>query len=249
MTKYGMLLMQRITLLALLLAGFLSIQACQFSAPSPQKGAASSSSLSPLVASNPDKVAASVESDSVKSSSLKSSFVESSSGDNSSIESTMAIEPNLSVRQLPLSQPGHQAELMEKHFVIPVARSGDFAPDELDKYVLSIIKESRQWNAIAELQIHGHTDSEGSELSNMLLSIRRANRVAERFEELGVEAGLLLIEAHGETQPIADNTTLDGRIANRRIEVVLIAYAGQTSDEQAQYQTVVTKRRAEGERP
>ncbi len=63
-------------------------------------------------------------------------------------------------------------------------------PDDLDEYVLSIIEQSRQWDYVSELQIHGHTDSEGSELSNMLLAIRRANFVAERFEELGVEVGL-----------------------------------------------------------
>ncbi len=146
-------------------------------------------------------------------------------------------------------QPAPLASVSEKHFVIPVARSGDFAPDELDDYVLGIIEESRRWEFVAELQIHGHTDSEGSELSNMLLSIRRANRVAERFEELGVEAGLLLIEAHGETQAIADNTTLDGRIANRRIEIVLIGNAGKVADEQNQYDAVVAELRTQGEKP
>lgn len=150
---------------------------------------------------------------------------------------------------LALRQPAPLESVSEKHFVIPVARSGDFAPDELDDYVLRIIEESRQWAFVAELQIHGHTDSEGSELSNMLLSIRRANRVAERFEELGVEAGLLLIEAHGETQAIADNTTLDGRIANRRIEIVLIGNAGKMADEQDQYDTVVAELRTQGEKP
>jgi len=150
---------------------------------------------------------------------------------------------------LALRQPAPLESVSEKHFVIPVARSGDFAPDELDDYVLRIIEESRQWVFVAELQVHGHTDSEGSELSNMLLSIRRANRVAERFEELGVEAGLLLIEAHGETQAIADNTTLDGRIANRRIEIVLIGNAGKMADEQDQYDTVVAELSAQGEKP
>ena len=113
--------------------------------------------------------------------------------------------------------------------------------------MLRIIDESRQWAHVAELQIHGHTDSEGSELSNMLLSIRRANWVAERFEALGVEAGLLLIEAHGETQGIADNTTLDGRIANRRIEVVLIGNAD-IADKQS-FEAVVVEYQPAGGKP
>jgi len=161
-----------------------------------------------------------------------------------SVAPRVETEPVLAVHQ-----PALLESVSEKHFVIPVARSGDFAPDTLDDYVLRIIEESRQWAYVAELQIHGHTDSEGSELSNMLLSIRRANHVAERFEELGVEAGLLLIEAHGETQAIADNTTLDGRIANRRIEIVLIGNAGKVADEQDQYDAVVAELRAQGETP
>ena len=158
-----------------------------------------------------------------------------------SLERPVETVPVLSVRQAALL-----GQVSEKHFVIPVARSGDFAPDELDEYVLNIIEESRQWESVSELQVHGHTDSEGSELSNMLLSIRRANRVAERFEELGVEAGLLLIEAHGETQAIADNTTLDGRIANRRIEIVLIGHVGEGED---QYEAVVAELRSQGDKP
>jgi len=51
--------------------------------------------------------------------------------------------------------------------------------------------------------------------------------------------GLLLIEAHGETQAIADNTTLDGRIANRRIEIVLIGNAG--AEDEEQYDGVVAE--------
>jgi len=159
------------------------------------------------------------------------------------VSSGVAFTPTATVVEtgpaLAVRERSEQSRVSEKHFIIPVARSGYFAPEELDDFVLRIIEESHQWESVAELQIHGHTDSEGSELSNMLLSIRRANIVAERFEELGVEVGLLLIEAHGETQAIADNTTLDGRIANRRIEIVLIGNAG-TEDEE-QYDGVVAE--------
>jgi len=217
MTKDEFALAKRVILSGLLLAGLLSIEACQLSAPTTQE--AVTATLKAGAPSSPEIVLVSVETSAVA-------------------------EPVLSLRQpLPL------ASVSEKHFIIPVAHSGDLAPDELDEYVLNIIDESRQWDYVSELQIHGHTDSEGSELSNMLLAIRRANLVAERFEELGVEAGLLLIEAHGETQAIADNTTLDGRIANRRIEIVLIGNAGEATDEQDQYQAVVAELRSQGEKP
>lgn len=224
MIKYAFVLAQRVTLSGLLLAGALSIEACQVTAPTSQETTTNTSTNDSE--GKQETVAASVAVSAAR---------------------PVEAEPVLFVRQ-----PSALDSVSEKHFVIPVPRSGDFAPDELDEYVLQIIEESRQWDYVSELQIHGHTDSEGSELSNMLLAIRRANFVAERFEELGVEAGLLLIEAHGETQAIADNTTLDGRIANRRIEIVLIGNAGnagKTADEQDQYDAVVAKLRSKGERP
>ena len=217
MTKCNFIVARRVSLTVLLLAGLLSIEACQLSAPTAQKTTASALALDSQGKQEPVAV---------------------------SVERPVETAPVLSVRQAAL-----QGRVSEKNFVIPVARSGDFAPDELDEYVLNIIEESRQWDYVSELQIHGHTDSEGSELSNMLLSIRRANRVAERFEKLGVEAGLLLIEAHGETQAIADNTTLDGRIANRRIEIVLIGHVGEAADEEEQYEVVVAELRSQGDKP
>ncbi len=216
MTKYTCVLARRVTVSGLLLAGLLSLEACQLTVPASQEPTTNTLALDSQ--GKPETVAVSVE-------------------------STVEADPVLSLRQ-----PSPLVIDSEKHFVIPVARSGDFAPDQLDEYVLHIIEQSRQWDYVSELQIHGHTDSEGSELSNMLLSIRRANLVAERFEELGVEAGLLLIEAHGETQAIADNTTLDGRIANRRIEIVLIGNAGKAADEHDQYDAVVAELRSQGER-
>ncbi|MEZ0122379.1 MAG: OmpA family protein [Candidatus Reddybacter sp.] len=217
MTNYNFVLARRVSVSVLLLAGLLSLEACQLSAPTTQKAA--TNALNTDAPGSLEKVAVPVE---------------------RSVET----RPVLSVRH-----PLLQGRLSEKHFVIPVARSGDFAPDELDEYVLNIIEQSRHWEYVSELQVHGHTDSEGSELSNMLLSIRRANRVAERFEELGVEAGLLLIEAHGETQAIADNTTLDGRIANRRIEIVLIGHVGEGADDDEQYKAVVAELPSQGGKP
>lgn len=56
----------------------------------------------------------------------------------------MAIASVFSAQKEPLQQLSLKGRLSEKHFVIPVARSGDFVPDDLDEYVLSIIEQSRQ---------------------------------------------------------------------------------------------------------
>ena len=112
----------------------------------------------------------------------------------------------------------------EYRLVIPVKSIGQKQPADIDSYLQPLMDNIATWPIVREVKVIGHTDSEGSELSNMLLSLRRANAVADRLEDLGVEAGLLRIEAYGEEMPVGDNTTLGGRIANRRIEVVVTGY-------------------------
>jgi len=69
--------------------------------------------------------------------------------------------------------------------------------------------------------IEGHTCSIGTEEYNLKLSRRRALSVKARLVSLGVEAERLKIAAYGETKPIADNSTLEGRRRNRRAVAVI----------------------------
>ncbi|RKZ78399.1 MAG: hypothetical protein DRR19_26465 [Candidatus Parabeggiatoa sp. nov. 1] len=73
------------------------------------------------------------------------------------------------------------------------------------------------------LEIAGHTDSQGSEEYNKGLSIRRAQKVKE-FLVLAyqIDAHRLTIKSYGESQPIAPNTTLEGREQNRRVEFIRV---------------------------
>ncbi len=68
-----------------------------------------------------------------------------------------------------------------------------------------------------EVTVIGHTDSTGPEDYNMKLSLRRAQSAAAYLESLGIEN--IKTEGRGETQPIADNSTREGRAQNRRIEI------------------------------
>lgn len=67
--------------------------------------------------------------------------------------------------------------------------------------------------------IVGHTDSTGSAATNLELSLRRATAVREILRAKGVPEDNLRVEGAGETQPVADNNTVDGRVQNRRIEL------------------------------
>lgn len=69
--------------------------------------------------------------------------------------------------------------------------------------------------------IEGHTDSVGSNASNMALSQRRAKAVRDYIiKNYKVDAKRLTAKGFGETRPIADNKTAEGRAQNRRIEAV-----------------------------
>lgn len=65
--------------------------------------------------------------------------------------------------------------------------------------------------------VTGHTDASGSDAYNQRLSERRAQTVADYLQAKGIASGRLDISGAGESQPIADNATADGRAQNRRV--------------------------------
>ena len=115
-------------------------------------------------------------------------------------------------------------------------------------------------NEIAELlkqyphiryEIQGHTDSQGADMYNLLLSAERAAAVKSYIAARGAPEASLIAIGYGKNMPIANNATVEGRALNRRVEFVQII-----SDEQ--YETLkkfetemmrnVTKRVFEGAR-
>ncbi|MDU8928482.1 OmpA family protein [Alisedimentitalea sp. MJ-SS2] len=73
-----------------------------------------------------------------------------------------------------------------------------------------------------KLEIAGHTDSQGREVMNQQLSQARAQAVLNGLRERRVLTSTFSAVGYGETQPIGDNKTEEGREANRRIEFTLI---------------------------
>jgi OOP family OmpA-OmpF porin len=71
----------------------------------------------------------------------------------------------------------------------------------------------------SQLVVEGHTDSYGSDASNLRLSQDRADAVSDYLGALGIESFRVSAIGFGETQPIANNETPQGRERNRRIDV------------------------------
>jgi len=76
--------------------------------------------------------------------------------------------------------------------------------------------------ADAPVAISGHTDNIGSDASNQTLSEHRASAVRQYFvTQEGIGVVRLTVKGYGESQPVADNTSEQGRARNRRVEVVI----------------------------
>jgi|KBSMisStaDraftv2_1062788.scaffolds.fasta_scaffold106974_1 outer membrane protein OmpA-like peptidoglycan-associated protein len=71
------------------------------------------------------------------------------------------------------------------------------------------------------VEIAGHTDSTGAADYNQKLSERRANAVAQYLQTQGLASNRVVTIGAGETKPVADNSTPQGRQANRRVELTL----------------------------
>lgn len=74
-----------------------------------------------------------------------------------------------------------------------------------------------------DILVVGHTDDTGAESYNQSLSERRAAAAATYLAERGITTTRLTISGNGELDPIADNSTPEGRRQNRRVEVAITA--------------------------
>ncbi|KQN51534.1 hypothetical protein ASE98_22395 [Pseudomonas sp. Leaf48] len=126
------------------------------------------------------------------------------------------------VPQYPVAQPAEPVPVE----VITLSDAGDvlFAFDQSDltptaKSQLDDLMGKLQDASVVSIKVVGHTDSVGSDEYNQGLSERRASSVADYLLSQGVAPNKLTSEGKGESQPVADNETDEGRAKNRRVEL------------------------------
>ena len=99
--------------------------------------------------------------------------------------------------------------------IMAAAKKLNLPPRELAQRVIDQLDLAE---LVAKVEIAGHADSVGSEDYNLNLSQQRADEVKKYLVNKGVSSARLNAIGYGETQPVADNATPEGRKQNRRVD-------------------------------
>ena len=132
--------------------------------------------------------------------------------------------PNLAGTKENNGCPVVKAEVIQKVDLAVKQIFFDFASDEileksypaLDE-VAAVLKQDPN----IKINIEAHSDNRGTFERNMLWSEKRAKAVADYFISKGIGTRRIQFKGYGDTKPIADNTTEEGRAKNRRVEIKL----------------------------
>ncbi|MGV3742449.1 MAG: outer membrane protein OmpA [Burkholderiaceae bacterium] len=130
--------------------------------------------------------------------------------------------------------PAPQAAPAPAPAPVPTAEKVSYAADtffDFDKAVLKPegkkqlddVVEKTKGTDLEVIIAVGHTDSVGTDAYNQKLSIRRAEAVKAYVVSKGIPADRVYTEGKGESQPVADNKSAEGRAKNRRVEVEVVA--------------------------
>lgn len=123
---------------------------------------------------------------------------------------------SLYVKDIPLQPIEANASVILKNIFFDVNKFGlkTESQVELEKLV-QLLNE----NPTLKLEISGHTDNAGKPADNLTLSLNRSKSVVSYLLSKGINANRLTSKGYGETKPVADNKTENGRALNRRTEM------------------------------
>ncbi len=98
--------------------------------------------------------------------------------------------------------------------------SSDLSP-QFFNVLTSVSKVMKEFDKTV-VEVAGHTDSDGSDAYNQSLSERRARSVSSYLQSQGISGQRMITVGMGESMPVADNSTPEGKQANRRVEITMV---------------------------
>jgi len=104
--------------------------------------------------------------------------------------------------------------------ILFVADSAEFLPAERPR--LDLIAEALKQIPDRTFLVEGHTAATGRPAGEMELSIERAQRMVDELVRRGISADRFIYKGWGGTRPVGDNSTNEGRSANRRVEITIL---------------------------
>jgi OOP family OmpA-OmpF porin len=136
-------------------------------------------------------------------------------------------EPAAPIVPLSANPPVSANPPAAKVIVFPEAALFEFGQADLKPEGKERINEYRELakeelSRADNVMIAGYTDNVGEEDFNVALSLRRAAAVRDYLVTLGADPTKFEVSGEGETNPVADNTTDEGRAQNRRVEVAVV---------------------------
>ncbi len=120
------------------------------------------------------------------------------------------------------TEPAEEITSLPENLIIHFAFDrSDFKPVEETSRFLSEFKAYFEKEPLTMLDITGHADATGTATYNQALGMRRAESVKSYLVGQGLPAEMIETSSMGESIPVADNATSQGRAKNRRTEIII----------------------------
>jgi outer membrane protein OmpA-like peptidoglycan-associated protein len=138
--------------------------------------------------------------------------------------------PEVAIPRVPMAEPVKPVEPVGTSGIAPTAPR-DIGPYRLEfqtgssRFTPASASELREIADVlkahpeARADVNGYTDDSGDDAANLRLSEARANATMNQLASLGVDRSRMSAQGYGESHPVADNATAEGRQRNRRVEI------------------------------
>jgi OmpA-OmpF porin, OOP family len=131
--------------------------------------------------------------------------------------------------EIPTLKEGERYETMELEIMYEAAKNftlnnlqfdtGKSTIKTISFSILDNVAELMLLKPTLKIEIAGHTDSDGDDAANLVLSQQRADAVKQYLIKKGIAASRMTAKGYGELRPVADNTSATGKQQNRRTEI------------------------------